>query len=79
MLSTWSENQNVGCEYPVKSSTELLDKLENILLIQSDMSGPDGIGYFTYTVKNLEIEFEFFSEIWKKKVIHRHRQCQENC
>lgn len=30
------------------------------------MSGPDGIGYLTYTVKNPEIELEFFSEIWKE-------------
>lgn len=34
------------------------------MVVQSDMSGPDDIGYFTYTVKNPEVELEFFSEVW---------------
>jgi hypothetical protein len=64
LLSKWSENRNSGIEYPILSSIELSNNLQSIIVIQSDMSGPDGIGYFTYNMKNPEVELEFFSETW---------------
>ena len=64
LLSTWSDNSNSGKEYPIISAVEISNNLQNITVIQSDMSGPDGIGYFTYNIKHPEAELEFFSEQW---------------
>jgi hypothetical protein len=66
LLSTWAENKNSGSEYPIISSAELIQNLDSIIVIQSDMSGPDGIGYFVYTVQNPEVELEYVSEKWKE-------------
>jgi hypothetical protein len=39
------------------------------MVVQSDMSDSDGIGYFTYNMKDPETEIEFFSEVWKSDYI----------
>ncbi len=64
LLSKLSDNSNSGKEYPIISALEISNNLQNITVIQSDMSGPDGIGYFTYNMKHPEEELEFFSEQW---------------
>ncbi len=56
LLSTWSDNSNSGKEYSIISAVEISNNLQYITVIQSDMSGPDGIGYFTYNMKHPEEE-----------------------
>ena len=44
-LRIWSEGDLSQCEYPILSSSEILADLTKLYVLQSDASGPDGIGY----------------------------------
>jgi len=46
VLNTWSQAEVSNREYPIMSSSRLLNEADLIWVVQSDASGPHGFGYF---------------------------------
>ena len=46
ILTTWSHGEQSQLEYPLWTSSEVLENPKSIYIIQSDASGTDGYGYY---------------------------------
>jgi hypothetical protein len=64
LLQHWSLGDVSGNEYPILSSSFILKNLDSIVMVQSDMSGPDGLGYHTYNMANPDTDISFFAIRW---------------
>jgi hypothetical protein len=64
LLNKWTDGENYGNEYPIISSSYILNNLDQIILVQSDMSGPDGLGYHTYLMTDPDTDVDFFAMRW---------------
>ena len=65
-LRIWSEGDLSQCEYPILSSSEILTDLTKLYVLQSDASGPDGIGYIHGAVDCDDPEY--VSKVWGEYV-----------
>jgi hypothetical protein len=71
----WSEGHSSGSEYPILCASELLACPHSILFLQSDCSGPDGIGYF-YGYGG-EVDHLYRTVAWELGGVPRHSHIGE--
>jgi hypothetical protein len=64
LLKTWETEKGEGTEYKIFSISEIHQNLSRIIVVQSDMSGDDGIGYVSYNLQEPEKNISFFSQRW---------------
>jgi hypothetical protein len=64
LLQHWSEGEPSGSEYPIVSSSYIIQNLHSIIMVQSDMSGPDGLGYHTYSMADPGKDIDWFAMRW---------------
>jgi len=62
ILDGWSEDRLNGNEYPILSSSRLLENQSLIHVLQSDASGTDGFGYLEGSLS--EEMPNFFASVW---------------
>ena len=64
----WEHGSLSDREYPILSCSELLDNPAAMIIVQSDISGPDGLGYY-YGNLNCE-DPAFTATVWQHHAYH---------
>jgi hypothetical protein len=70
ILHSWENTESRDIEYKIFSASEIKSNLHQIIVVQSDMSGEDGIGYFTYNLETPDVTISYFSQRWLKDKPH---------
>mmetsp|Transcript_24120 Transcript_24120/g.23173 ORF Transcript_24120/g.23173 Transcript_24120/m.23173 type:complete len:626 (+) Transcript_24120:365-2242(+) len=66
LLAVWGESDFSGIEYPIFSSSLLMDN-HMIVILQSDASGPHGFGYISGYID--ELNPSFYSARWLRREV----------
>jgi hypothetical protein len=60
-LERWARGEQ-GCEFPILSGPELRDEPNKLYLVQGDVSGPDGMGYYWGALE--DDDPQYYSRPW---------------
>lgn len=64
VLDKWAEGKSSECEYRIWSASELLENPHELVIMQSDASGVDGIGYFSGFYSDSELDYKYVAKKW---------------
>ena len=64
VLRRWADDKPSDCEYKIWSASELLENPHSLVIMQSDASGTDGIGYYSGFYSESELNYKYVAKKW---------------